>query len=386
MTTLRMLLALGCGLALTANLSAADVTVKMTLNGQIAALAQDVQQALKTDPRVMNQTLALGAFAPQGRRVKDSNYGQRLEREFRRLLSASLRDESKLTLAGSYHFVEGESADNRGADVLVLTVQIQNDRGKEIIPFTREVNDTDDILGALGRTGAAPADPKATFKERNDAAKQAVEKPTFLTLDGGRVAAVGRQQWSVRVLKKTNADGPGQPVMPQNVGGLAYVPLSVRDYYEIELFNDDASDAVATVTVDGLDVANTFSVDKNSQGQAIVWPGYLVHRAENGKTGRGLIRGWLHTIAPTSTKDNVFAFLVTEHGQGAASALKQRGGIGVITVQFREACPRDQKLSGRSFGETAKGEGLEEKYSVKPVLIGENVLSTVSIRYNVPQP
>lgn len=128
-----------------------------------------------------------------------------------------------------------------------------------------------------------------------------------------------------------------------------------------------------------LDVANTFSVDQNAQGQPIVWPGFLVP-----KGGTGLLRGWLHTIHPTKDKSNVFSFLITEHGQGAASALKQRGGIGVITVQFREACPPDQKLSGRSFGETTQGEGLEEKFTLQPRVIGKNVLSTVSIRYHVP--
>ncbi len=385
MTTLRTLLTVGF-VVISASIARADDTdqkriLPMTLSGQIAALTQEVKQALKTDPRVAGQSLRLGAFAPQGRRVKDSNYGLRLEREFQQLLKDNLRDDAKLTLAGSYHFVEGESADNRGADVLVITAQIQNDRGKEITSFTREVNNTDDILGVLQRTGAAPADPQASFQERNKAAKQAVEKPTFLTLDGGRVAVVGRPQWSVRLLKKSQANARGQPVTPQNIGGLAFVPLGIRDYYEIELFNDDTSDAAATVTVDGLDVANTFSVDKNAQGQPVVWLGFLVPKART-----SLIRGWLHTIHPTKDQTNVFSFLVTELGQGAASALKQRGGIGVITVQFREACPPGEKLSGRSFGETTKGEGLEEKFTTQPAVIGDNVLSTISIRYNVSQP
>ena len=143
--------------------------------------------------------------------------------------------------------------------------------------------------------------------------------------------------------------------------------------------NNDKTDSVATVTVDGLDVANTFAVDKDSEGKPMNWPGYLVPTG-----GRFVIRGWLHTV-DQKVKDNVFSFRVAELGQGAASALKGRGGVGVITVQFREACPPGGKLTGRSFGETAKGEGLEEKLTVHPVQIGENVLSTVSIRYNRPE-
>ena len=61
------------------------------------------------------------------------------------------------------------------------------------------------------------------------------------------------------------------------------------------------------------------------------------------------VRGWLNTI-DQSVKDNVYSFRVVELGQGAASALKARGGVGVITVQFREACAPDAKLSGRSVG------------------------------------
>lgn len=356
----------------------------MQFTGQLAALAGDVKAAIKTDPRVQGQSLALGKFIAQGKEVDVSNYGLRIEREFRSLLKAELNDEAKLTLAGSYHFVGSESPDNPGSKVLVITAQIQTDRGREILPFTREINDTDDIRAALGLTGAGTTDPKQSFKQRNGEVEKDVAKPQFDTINGDRVASVGRKQYSVRFLKKSRHDGPTTPVPPQNLNGLSFVPLGIRDYYEIELFNDDPlSDAVAVVTVDGLDVANTFATDKTADGKPIVWPGYFVPRANNGQPGRMLIRGWLNTIQPTR-RDNVFSFLILEHGQGAASALKQRGGIGVITVQFFEACPPDGKLH-RSFGETAKGEGLEEKYGTKEVQIGDNAQSTVSVRYNVPE-
>jgi hypothetical protein len=358
--------------------------VRMRLIGQLSALADDVKAALKSDPRLQGQRLSLGSFAPQGKKVKETNYGLRIEREFKSLLKSELNDESKLVLAGSYHFVDSESPDNAGAEVLVITAQIQNDRGKELAAFTREVNDTDDIRVVLGLTGAGTTDPKATFKQRNDQLKQDAAKPQFEVIAGDRVAASGRTQYSVRVLKKSKHDGPTSPVPPQNVNGLAYVPLGIHDYYELELFNDDPhSDAVAVITVDGLDVANTFSTDMREDGSLIVWPGFFVPRAANGHPGRSPIRGWLNTI-DQKRKDNVFTFLIAELGQGAASALKKRGAIGVITVQFYEACPVDGKLR-RSFGETAKGEGLEEKFSTKQLIIGDNAQSTVSIRYNLPE-
>jgi hypothetical protein len=359
--------------------------VRMPLRGQLFALANEIKLAVKMDPRIQGQPVAMGAFTPQGKKVKATNFGLRIENELRQLLSKELNDEAKVTLAGSYHFVDSESADNPGAAVLVVTAQLQNDRGRELTSFSREVNDTDDIRGALGVTGAGTTSPKVKFEERNAQLQQDVENPQFEMVAGDRVAAAGMPNWSVRILKKAAHDGPTSVVIPQNIKGLAYAPITISEYYEIELFNSDVSDAVAVVTIDGLDVANTFSSDQTSEGKPIVWPGYFVPRASDKKPGRMLIRGWLHTLHPTAKKDNVYSFLVNELGQGAASAREHRGEIGVITVQYFEACPPGQKLSGRSFGETAQGEGLEEKYSTKQVLIGDNALSTVSIRYNVPQ-
>ncbi len=357
----------------------------MPLGGQLFALASEVKLAQKMDPRIQGQALTLGTFAPQGRKVRETNFGLRIENELKKLLVAELKDDAKLTLAGSYHFVESESADNPGAGVLVITAQIQDDRGRELTSFTREVNDTDDIRGALGVTGPGTTDPHVKFEERNKKLQQDVAKPQFEVVDTDRVAAAGYPQWSLRILKKSQYDSPTTAVIPQDVKGLAYAPIAISEYYELEIFNNDKSDAVAVVTIDGLDVANTFATDKGANGKSIVWPGYFVPHGVDGKPGRILIRGWLNTIQPTQNKDNVYSFLVKELGQGAASARKHRGAIGVITVQFFEACPPDQHLSGRSFGETAKGEGLEQKYSTKQVLIGDNALSTVSIRYNVPQ-
>lgn len=362
----------------------ATATIPMSLSGQLTALADDVKQALEKDPRVKGQALALGDFSPEGPKVRSTNYGSRIKRELQKLLEAHLKSDAELTLAGSYHFVDSETDDNRGAEVLVVTVQIKNKRGKEIIPFEREVNDTDDIRAALGTTGAGTT-AESSFKQNNDELKRDVTQPQFALVGTDRVAAQGRLQYSVRLLKKARHDGPTTPVPPQNANGLAFVAIDIREYYEIELFNDDTSDAVAIVTVDGLDVANTFATDKSSEGKPIVWPGYFIPRAENGKPGRIVIRGWLHSIRP-EVKDNVFSFLITELGKGAASALKQCGEVGVITVQFHEARPPGEKLTGHSRLETAKGEGLQERYTTKQVVIGGHAESTVSLRYNVPQP
>lgn len=355
--------------------------------GQIQGLANDVRVALKDDPRVQNQTLQLGAFDGKGAAVT-TNFGGRIRKILQEELAASLSETAKYTLTGGYHYVGSADPAQKELKILLVSARIEDERGKEIASMEREVNDSDDIFQILGLTGARPSQPsggnnppkpQVELKKNNQAAQEAQAKPRFDIQDGTRVAAVGLPHWSMGIHKKHAHDGTGVPVAPQNVKGLAFVAVEISQYYDIELVNHDHVDVVATLTVDGLDVANTFAIDKDNAGKVIHWPGYLVPAGQS-----VLIRGWLHTI-DQSMKDNLFSFKVAELGQGAASPIIGRGAVGVITVQFREACPPDGKLTKRSVGETAKGEGLQEKLTAKPVLIGENVLSTISIRYNRPE-
>lgn len=359
----------------------AEAATRQTFNDGMLTLSGKILKALKDNPLVEGQRPRMGEFVGEG--VADaSNFGQRIKTQ----LSAELKDqmgkESPLTLAGTYHFVAPETEAFRKefprAKVLLIAVVLKSERGKELLRFEEEVNDSDDIRQVLGLTGAG-GKPTDKFAQNNEQIQRDVVKPTFDIVDQARVAATNARQWSMGILKKSSFNGSTTAVAPQNVAGQAFVPIGVGEYYEIELANNDIADAVATLTVDGLDVANTFSEDKEFSGKKIHWPGYYVP-----KGSRVVIRGWLHTI-DQQVQDNVFAFGVVELGQGAASQLKGRGGVGVITVQFREACAPGERLSGRSVGETAKKEGLKEKLEAKPAIIGDNVLSTISIRYNRPE-
>jgi hypothetical protein len=367
--------------------TAANAQTRTSFLGQIQGLANDVKDALRDDPRVQNQKLQLGEFDGKGE-AKATNFGGRIKKILQEELASSLSDASEFTLTGGYRYVESADPTQKGLRILLLSARIEDRREKEVVTLQREVNDSDDIFQVLGLTGARPTSagtgntppkPQVELKKNNQAAKEAQEKPKFDVQGGTRIAAVGFPHWSMAIHKKQSHDGTGVPVPPQNVKGLAFVPVAISEYYDIELVNHDQVDVVATLTVDGLDVANTFAVDKDDAGKVIHWPGYLVPAGQS-----VLIRGWLHTI-DQHVKDNVFSFKVAELGQGAASPIIGRGAVGVITVQFREACPPDGRLTGRSVGETAKGEGLQEKLTAKPVLIGENVLSTISIRYNRPE-
>ena len=367
--------------------STANAQTRTQFLGQIQGLANDVKEKLEGDPRLQQQSLQLGAFDGKGAAAA-TNFGGRIKMILQEELAASLNETAKYTLTGGYHFVGSADPAQKELKVLLVSARIEDERGKEIASMDREVNDSDDIFQVLGLTGARPSrlgggnnppKPQAELKKNNQAAQEAQAKPKFDVQEGTRVAAVGLPQWSMSIYKKQSHDDTGVPVAPQNVKGLAFVPVEISEYYDIELVNNDQVDVVATLTVDGLDVANTFAVDKDDAGQDIHWPGYLVPAGQS-----VLIRGWLHTI-DQSVKDNLFSFKVAELGKGAATPIIGRGAVGVITVQFREACPPEGRLTGRSVGETAKGEGLQEELTAKPVLIGENVLSTISIRYNRPE-
>ena len=338
-----------------------------------------MEDTLASDPRLKGQSITLGEFTGKGE-ATGTNFGLRIELSIRESLSKILQVKAKFTLDGSYLFVSSEDPATPNARVHVVTARIGDERDREVKLISVEVNDTDGIVQALGLTASIPRTTKTTFEERNQEVQKIQEKPAFGTIGGTRVTAVNANKLGMGILKKSTFNDTTGTVTPKNVGGHAFVAIGPGDYYEIELVNLEDIDVVATVTVDGLDVANTFATDKDSDGKPMNWPGYLL------PAGTSMtVRGWLNTI-DQSVKDNVYSFRVVELGQGAASALKARGGVGVITVQFREACAPDAKLSARSVGgETAKGEGLQEQMEAKPVQIADNVLSTVSIRYNRPR-
>lgn len=359
------------------SVDSAFAATRTTFKGQLFGLARQLKRSLQDNPLVQGQRLQLVAF--EGSDYAElSNFGLRIEQALRTELEGELVAQSPYRLTGSYQFAASADRLLENSKILLITAKIIDDRDREIVSFATEVNDTDSIMQVLGLTGAASQDPQASIVERNLTVQNALQQPSFTIVDQLRVAAVNQQTFSVGVLTKESATGTGREVLPENVSGLAYVPIAIGEHYEIVLANVDTIDVVATITIDGLDVANTFSVDQQANGKRAVRPGYLVPAGK-----QVVVRGWLHTV-DQKAKDNLFSFRVDELGRGAASAMKTRGTVGVITVQFREACAPQGRLSGRSFGETARGESLQEKLSVESVQIGENVLSTVSIRYNRP--
>ncbi len=357
----------------------ASAATRTTLNGQVFGLATQIKRALKENPLVEGQQLRLGDFHA-AEDAGPSNFGRRIEELLRFELSAVLTNgSSALRLTGNYHFVDSTEPNQQNIKILLITAKIVDQRDRELVSLAVEVNDTDNVMQVLGLTGAASLEASATFQQRNQSLQLAQAKPSFKTLAGNLVAAESQPNFAVGLQTKPSATGKAKPVAPQDRNGFAFVPVGIGEYYEIIIANNDNIDVVATITIDGLDATNTFSTDKDTRGKKIRWPGYFIPSGS-----KVVVRGWLQTINQKS-KENLFSFRVDEFGKNIDSALKPRGSVGVVTVQFREACSPDSRLSGRSFGETVRGEILQEKLTARKVLIGENVLSTVSLRYNRPE-
>jgi hypothetical protein len=357
------------------------------LQGQLSGLSVDVKAVLENDRVLKGQKLRLDRVSSTG--IPDGNYDQFIETELRARLKDVLVDDSKLILKVEYSYLESDTKTNLGKRVLQLSAKIL-DRGRPVKLRTREgeapseslmreVNNSADISRVLGITIAVPDTEDHT--KRLAAAEAGFEKPAFEVLAETQVTTRDLKTYSVELRKSVGGKGAPTPVQPTNINGLAFAPVDLSDTYSLALYNyDENADAIACVDIDGLDVANAFCVDTDSNGARVLHRGYFVPRARAGKPGVHLIRGWLHTVKPGN--NNVFQFVVNELGKGAASALNVKGKTGVVTVRFFDAYDEEEKPRSRSFGETGIGKAQKEDYSLRSAQIGSEPVSIISIRYS----
>ena len=353
--------------------TAAPRRIDMNFNGQLASAVEELKQKMDADTELKDRKVRVGKFsAPL---LPDSSFELEFERRFRAMLKDRLSDSSRFFVIGEYNFLPGTHPNNQGLRVVQFSIRIVNSQRRKLHEVIREVNATADIARITGTT-VSPPDTTA-FDRRNDAAAHAFDTPRFGLIHGTQVTATGNSHYAVEIRRKL-AGGKSAALTPRNVNGMAFVDLGVRDTFEIALYSYESScDASALVTIDGLDVANTFSEDKTH------YDGYLIPRQKGSKPGTHTIPGWLRTA--TRQKDNVFSFVIKELGQGAATALKARNSRGVITIQFFEAVPPNEQLPARSFGEVGKGAPVTVKYNVQQMKKRAVPTASISIRYsNVP--
>jgi len=372
-TRLFPFLTTGLWLLLAVTLPAAPRRLEMNFKGQLSTAVDELREKMQADNQLRGRKLQPGTFF--GPNLPDSNFGLAFERDLKEAAADLLTDKSDFQIRGEYDFIPGVLPENEGLQVIQFVLKVIGPGRREMHSIIREVNDTGDITRITGPTVSLPDTPD--IETRNKAALQATESPSFNLREGTRISSPAQPNYAVEILKRAGGTGPPTPLAPTDQGGLAFVDLAVSDAFEIGLYNFDTTcDAVAKVTIDGLDVVNEFCEDQ------VGYSGYTVPRS-TGEAGRHVVPGWLKSAKQTD--NNVFRFVINELGKGAATARKSRMSKGVITVQFFEAVPPGESLPSRNFGEVGTGQPMTVKYKAQPMTIRESPIVTVSIRYsNVP--
>ncbi|MDA1018375.1 MAG: hypothetical protein O3A00_28460 [Planctomycetota bacterium] len=359
--------------ALATSASAAPRRVDMNFQGQLASAVNELQSKIKADPLLQGRKLRLGKFA--GPNLPDSNFEQNFEQSFQVLAKDLITDTSDFIVRGEYDFIDGTAVENQGLQVIQFVISVVH-RRKVLQRVTREINNTADITRIIGTT-VAPPDTR-DIEKRNAKVTEAFDEPRFKVRNTTQITAESHQELSVEIRKRVGGSGSPIAVKPINKGGLAFVDLGVGDDFEIVLFNHaNLCDAVAKISIDGLDVANEFSADKAK------YDGYTVPRSKDSQPGQHSVAGWLRTAKPV--RDNVFRFVINQLGKGAATARRSRSSRGVINIQFFEAVPPNEQLPARTFGEVGTGKPMTVRYRVQPMKLRDTPIVNLSIRYsNVP--
>ncbi|MFN9434077.1 MAG: hypothetical protein ACK6DC_03950 [Planctomycetota bacterium] len=358
-----------------------------SLEGQLTALAEEIRTFHTKDRLHRGKKMRLTKVT--GTNVPDANFDQPIQDGLANRLKDVLDEKASLELHIEWTFLESTSATNQGKQVIQIAATIVEDgrpiplkstTGK-IEPLIREVNNSGDIAKLIGATLAPP--DTTDHATRLKAIEESFENPQFSTQEGTRIAAVDQPSYAVEIRKRVGVQGDPVTVAHEDQLGMAFVAIDIGDTYDVVLYNfDDQADAVAKLEIDGLDVINTFNVDVDPNGNPIRYPGYFIARATNGVPGKHIVPGWMRTTRPSKDKnDNVFQFVVNELGKGAATATRVRGTTGVITVRFFDAYSPSEVPRSRNFGETAAGKPMRVDYELKPVLLGDQPLSIVSVRY-----
>ncbi len=405
----------------------------MPFEGQMASLCADIEKAMEQDPILReHKKFRIGrVICDQSR---DVNFEPRIIRGIEKTLAGRVDEKSKIALAGKYQFLESESADNAGFEVLVIKLTFVDNKGRELgsfsadtssndkanpsredlppelpaelekkIEFSREINSSADIAVAVGATvsfESKPTESKPTFQERNKLVSNAFESPSFGLIEGSKtqVTTPGGKRYAVEIIKgpivskevkKKNFAAGMKPVVPIEKRGHAYVPIAIGEAYAFHIYNYDLEKAVlAKIRIDGLDSINTFNedvlIDANGKETPLLYAGYTLPAATNTGPALNGVYGWLRTTKEKA-EESAYEFVINKFGEGVASKRMATSGVGVITVEFYE----ELKLVGGTRGvgdkgETGKGQAIKLDLKVVNVKTAQDPTAIISIRYNDP--
>lgn len=200
------------------------------------------------------------------------------------------------------------------------------------------------------------------------------EKPKVCTafVHGSIIRSHEASLYDVEILCGPTVKGPFTPLRatldhPQ-FPGMPFVAIAQGHYYQVRVVNRDRKSRLGVfLHLDGIDQF-AFSEDRNIDGS----PKFRLWVVDPGKDI--VIRGYHKNVHP----GEVYGFLTTEHGHGAASKFPKlsQGNIGTICVGLtRERAPGEKGIL-----ETLPGDAIPEKQKVTKFQLGD-IDEFVTIRY-----
>lgn len=275
--------------------------------------------------------------------------------------------------------VEGRYRDVVDAESKLLAAQLKVrvlDRQDEVVIELQYGIFGDATVPTLfGLTAELP--PNAGPKARSEALTQAIDKPST-AISNTRIAAGPGSPFAMEVLVKPNSSATPQPRGAEEKDGLAFVPISRGESYQVRLINDSDHEAAIALSVDGLSMFSFSDLRDPKSGQ----PKYHVVLVP--AKGKATIPGWHRS------NEHSEEFEVTEYAKSAAAELKSTANIGTITACFSASWPVDGQPPSdeptkpgeysRSGDATGRGARVGARYDEVQRKLGV-VRATISVRY-----
>jgi hypothetical protein len=289
-------------------------------------------------------------------------------------LNLTLDPDARFSVGGDYADKEDPKSKRVRIDLNVLVVDRQN--GNQVVLKEPRGVYGEDVLVKLLAPAAVSFPPGLDDEKREQLLVKTIDeqrtKPAWVQEDAVTYASPAKL-YGVEILVK-NKDGY-KPRKPKFDDGDLVVEVAKEEVFVIRLVNNSPLLAGAEVLIDGLDVFSFWGNEKEK--------GKLRWLVGAGTSAD--VSGW-----PTG-KEKSYEFLVTNYANSAAAELGgDKAQLGVLTVTFHAAWPKDQPrpkdegdLTGSKSADTGVGKGkLTDTPRGDPVecVFGRRRAS-ISIRY-----
>lgn len=342
------------------------------LREELTALARQVARVLQDEGA---SAIVVGPFAgPAGKAASGQAGIRKILIEVLQEAGVTVGGGPGLEIQGSYAPVED---DRSGRLALDIEWSIKDRDGKILGKGRRGVFGDAVMAQVLGLTVEFKPDAPDEQKERR--IRTAAENPEVY-ISGRRISAGRSSRFAIEVLVKEGTRYVAR--QPRQEDGQAFVSIDRDEVYAVRLINDSSHDAMAALSIDGL---NCFEFCEK----------------RDGKTGGPLYR---QVIIPAQTSatvpgwyvsDRSFeSFQVSEYASSAVGRLERPAdsdGVGTITAQFYAAWSREadrpsdepgRVLTAMTRGANATGRGEKISSDVTESHRYMGVLrDSISVRY-----